>query len=170
LHVERRETGRALELYGRALAIEEAVYGPSHPWVGTTLYNLGVTAKQAGDVRQALGHFRRCLGIWEEAYGSDHPLVANALTGLGQSLLALDRPGQALAYLERALALRQAHDTEATLLGNTRFALAQALVASGGDAERARSLALAARQAFADGGASTRPELSEVDRWLSIHS
>jgi tetratricopeptide (TPR) repeat protein len=167
VHLERREYRLAAERFQRALAIQEEVYGPAHPWVADSVYNLGVVSRAMGDPATARRRFERALGVWEAAYGADHPLVGHALTGIGQSLVALGRPTEALSPLERALLLRQSQNTDPALVASTRFALAQALAASGGDRSRAVELANAATVGFHE--ARDREAEREVSAWLLAH-
>jgi tetratricopeptide (TPR) repeat protein len=67
--------GEALPLAERSLAIDEAVYGPDHPEVGTALNNLAAIWKDLGQPEQARSLAERALAINEAAYGPDHPAV-----------------------------------------------------------------------------------------------
>ena len=49
----------------RALAIDEAVYGPEHPEVATAVNNLGGVLYAQGDLAGARASFERALAIWE---------------------------------------------------------------------------------------------------------
>ena len=62
--------------YERALAIDEAAYGPNHPEVATDVNNLGFVLQDLGDLAGAKAHYERALAIDEAAYGPDHPQVA----------------------------------------------------------------------------------------------
>jgi eukaryotic-like serine/threonine-protein kinase len=167
---ERRGDQRAaLGLYRRALAIQEKVYDGDHPWVAATLYNLGVAVKELGEAQTAEGYFRRCLKIWEASYGEHHYLVAHALTGLGQALIGEGRPAEALAPLERALAMGDVYASDESQLGDVEFALARALMESGGDRERASSLAAAASGRFRRAGQDRAEDLAKVEDWLTAH-
>jgi tetratricopeptide (TPR) repeat protein len=65
--------GEALPLAERALAIDEAAYGPDHPDVGTALNNLATIWQDLGQPQQARPLAERALAITEAAYGPDHP-------------------------------------------------------------------------------------------------
>jgi hypothetical protein len=52
-------------------------------------------------------------------------------------------------------------------VARTRFALARALAAAGGDAARARKLAGEARAAFGAAGEGAASRAREVDAWLA---
>jgi hypothetical protein len=88
------------------------------------------------------------------------------LTGEGKALLALGSAGEALPLLERALLLR-AKDADPVDVAETRFALARALVATGGDLKRARGLAEAAAAAYAATGEGYPRQRAEIASWLA---
>ena len=81
------------QAYKRALAIDEAVYGPDHPTVAIRVNNLGSVLQDLGDSAGARAAFERALAIWTNAYGEDHPRVATAHNNLGSVLKALDGAG-----------------------------------------------------------------------------
>lgn len=56
----------------RALAIEEAVYGPEHPELASTLTNLGSLQRQLGE-RDGTEHAQRAVAIFERSLGPEHP-------------------------------------------------------------------------------------------------
>jgi len=107
----------------RALAIQEAAYGPDHPQVAITLTNLGLVQKQLGELAAARATQQRALAIFEAAYGPDHPEVAVTLTNLGIVQRELGELAGARAALQRALAINEAaygpdHPQVAVTLGN----------------------------------------------------
>ena len=69
--------------YERALAIDEAAYGPDHPDVASTRNNLGLVLQDLGDLAGARPLYERALAINEAAYGPDHPDVAIDRNNLG---------------------------------------------------------------------------------------
>jgi tetratricopeptide (TPR) repeat protein len=89
----------------RALAIDEAVYGPDHPDVATILNNLGSVLQDLGDLQGARFHYERALAIDEAVYGPDHPDVATILNNLGLVLQDLGDLQGARFHYERALAI-----------------------------------------------------------------
>jgi len=155
----------ARALLERAETIFVRALGETHPNVATTVQNLGELALAEHQPAQALAHFERALAGFEAAVGADHPFVAYPLTGIGLAHVAARKPAAAIAPLERALAIRQKHETPATDLATTRWALARALDASGRDRRRARALAEQARTAFAAAGAGFASERAEIDAW-----
>ena len=66
----------ARPLAERALAIDEAAYGPDHPAVAIRLSNLALILKDLGQLAEARPLAERALAITEAAYGPDHPTVA----------------------------------------------------------------------------------------------
>ncbi len=143
--VEQRRYDEAIERFGEALAIQERALGPDDAQVGKTLYNVGVALQLAGRPVEALVRYERALAIQRAALGPDHPELAYARAGMGLALVELGREDEAIAPLEAALAARLAGEAAPVDLGEIRFALARAWVAS----EPSRALELA-EQAAAD--------------------
>jgi tetratricopeptide (TPR) repeat protein len=91
--------------YERALAIDQAVYGPDHPNVAIDVNNLGSVLKALGDLAGARAAFERALAIDQAVYGPDHPNVATDVNNLGGVLQALGDLAGARVAFERALAI-----------------------------------------------------------------
>ena len=91
LQVQARITD-ARALLERALAIDEAAYGPDHPDVATRLNNLALILQDLGQPQEARPLQERALAITEAAYGPDHPDVATRLNNLAGILRALGQP------------------------------------------------------------------------------
>ena len=75
----------------RALAIDERVYGSSHPEVATDLNNLAQLLTATNRLTEAEPVMRRALITFEHIYGPNHPNVATALSNLAQLLGATNR-------------------------------------------------------------------------------
>ncbi|UAA38412.1 tetratricopeptide repeat protein [Paraneptunicella aestuarii] len=113
----------ALPLYERALVIREAVLGPEHPDVATTLNNLGGLHRAMGAYEKALPLYERALVISEAVLGPEHPSVATTLNNLGGLHRAMGAYEKALPLYERALVISEAvlgpeHPSVATTLNN----------------------------------------------------
>ncbi len=152
-------------LYRQAMALHRRAYGEAHPNVAEVLDGLGAMENDRGRPEAALAYHRRAQAIREAKHGPSHVRLAYPLTGEGKALVALGRPREALPLLERALLLR-AKDADPVDLAETRFALARALVATHGDAARARSLAEAAATAYAQTGEGYPRQRAEIAGWL----
>jgi hypothetical protein len=88
-------------LIRRALAIDEASYGPDHPDVARDLNNLAELLHDTD--REAEPLFRRSAAIYEESLGQDHPLVGVALSNLAGLLRTTNRLAEAEPVALRAL-------------------------------------------------------------------
>ena len=154
----------AVEVGNRAVAIIEKTPDLDNFSVGGCYVNRGRALLKLGRYADAHADFTRA----KEAFDAEPTIVARfvaePLHGLGEIRLAQGRVREAIAYLERALRIREAHEPAPTLIAETRFALARALRAGGRDRRRARSLAIAARDAYESKG---RPEAREVAAWLA---
>jgi tetratricopeptide (TPR) repeat protein len=129
--VARAEHSEAEPLMRRALAIDEAGFGPDHPTVAVDLNNLAQLLKATNRLAEAEPLMRRALEIDEAGFGSDHPTVAIRLNNLAQLLKATNRLAEAEPLMRRALAIDEAgfgpdHPTVAIDLNN----LAQLLKAT----------------------------------------
>jgi tetratricopeptide (TPR) repeat protein len=94
--------------FERALAIDEAVFGPDHPNVGRDVNNLGMVLNALGDHVGAKAAYERVLAIIEKVSGPDHPNIATLVNNLGSVLHDLgDHTGAKAAY-DRALAIDEA--------------------------------------------------------------
>ncbi len=87
----------------RALAIDEAAFGPDHPHVARDLNNLAMLLRTLGDYEDAEVACRRALAIDEAALGPDHPDVARDYGNLGTVLWSKGDHQPAQAALQRAL-------------------------------------------------------------------
>jgi len=154
----------ALAEFRRALAIRERALGPTHPEVATLRANIGTILALQGKTAEAAPVLRQSLGDLEAALGREHPDLADPLIGLCELGLKSADAATALDAAERALRLLGAGSPAD--LAAARFAVARALVASGGDRVRAVELAHAARQ----GLPATSSERPAIDRWLARHS
>jgi tetratricopeptide (TPR) repeat protein len=119
----RAEFAEAKEALERALAIDEAAYGPQHPNVATDVNNLGNVLHGLGDLAGARAASERALAIDEAAYGPQHPNVATDVNNLGSVLRDLGDLAGARAAFERALAIDEAaygpqHPTVAIRVNN----------------------------------------------------
>ena len=96
----------------RALALDEAHYGPDHPNVAMVLTNLAVLLEITGRPAEAEQLARRALAIDEVRFGADHPNVATNLTNLARILQAMNRPTEAEPLMQRARAIEQRQPSE----------------------------------------------------------
>jgi tetratricopeptide (TPR) repeat protein len=181
----------ALRLNERAYELSVRADGPAAADMPLVLSNRGEYLVALGRAAEAIPVFREALAIARANDGRETGWTAYPLTGIGQALLSLARPAEAVEPLEHALRLREANEPNASVVADTRFALARALWDGGGDRRRARALAAQARQAYALLGASptgatpTTPgtptttddaatsalanPLATVDAWLARH-
>src|SRR5712671_6051259 len=115
-------------LYRRALAIDEASYGPDHPEVAADLNNLAALLQDTNRRSEAEPMYRRALAIDEATYGPDHPNVAIRLNNLAELLRAANRRSEAEPLYRRALTIFEAsygpdHPNVATSLNNLALLL-----------------------------------------------
>ena len=156
--------------YQASASILEKTLGPDHPRVAIALSNLGAALRKDHKPAEALAAFQRSLAINDKRFGTDYADSLDDLLGIGESLVALDRPRDALPTIERALHLAESGEPSAWGIAEARFALAEALWASGGDRARARSLAAQARAGMAaEHNELAQDQLAEIDAWIAQH-
>jgi tetratricopeptide (TPR) repeat protein len=95
--------GEAEPLIRRALALNEASYGPEHSKVSVCLNNLAQLLKATNRLADAEPLMRRALQIDEDSYGPLHPSVAIRLNNLALLLQATNRLAEAEPLMRRAL-------------------------------------------------------------------
>ncbi|MCA9947326.1 MAG: tetratricopeptide repeat protein, partial [Anaerolineales bacterium] len=119
----RADYSLALNLYQRALEIDEKAYGSEHAAVAVRLSNLGQLLQDVGEYEAARPYLERALAIDEKALGPEHPNMAIRLNNLGHLLQDVGEYEAARSYLERALTLLEKnlgedHPNVATLNNN----------------------------------------------------
>ena len=150
--------------FEKALAIQQRELGPDHRDTGEMLRSLGNAWDGLGDYDRALDHHTRALAIIEKAMGADHPRTALALYDVAQTRMLRGEADVAVPLIERALAILEAKKTRPLDLADVRWLLARALVQSGGDRERALSLAADAQAAYRE-RADAKHIVEEIDAW-----
>ena len=89
----------------RALAIDEASFGPNHPTVANRLNNLAQLLKATNRLAEAEPLMRRALAIDQASFASDHPHIARNLNNLATLLQDTNRLAEAEPLMRRALAI-----------------------------------------------------------------
>ena len=150
----------------RAVAIASAHYGPAHPRLATPLHNLGDLCYNVGRLDEAEPYLNRALAIKRESLGAEHPAVASSTRSLAKVYLAKGARAKAVRFAEDALAIDEKH-LSGDALRRSQWVLAKALAAAGGNAARARELAMAARRGFENSDAAD--DVAQIDAWLEAH-
>jgi tetratricopeptide (TPR) repeat protein len=103
-----QDTNRLSEaepLLRRALAIDEASYGPGYPAVARDLNNLASLLQNTNRLTEAEPLLRRALAIDEASYGPDHPRVVTYLNNLASLLQDTSRVSEAEPLYRRGLVI-----------------------------------------------------------------
>ncbi len=98
----------AESLNRRALAIDEARYGPNHPKVAIRCNNLALLLQATNRLAEAEPLYRRALAIDEASFGPEHPKVAILSNNLAVLLQDTNRLDESELLLRRALAIDEA--------------------------------------------------------------
>ncbi|MBX7080212.1 MAG: serine/threonine-protein kinase [Nannocystaceae bacterium] len=157
------DTAAAQAYFERALAIVEASRGERHPDVAAALVNVAKVNNSVGRQDRARALYGRAIAIQEATLGPDDLMLAVSLAGLARVDALTGDAAAAARSLERAVAIYERRDGTQDGELDARFALAKALLGSGGDRSRARALAEQARDGWRVGAT---PRAAEVDAWL----
>ena len=166
-----RRQGRLAEAeahHREALALWRRELGDRHPDVVVSWMNVGYTQLAAGDHAGALATFDEALA--HDDSGPDHPHAIYGANATAKALLQLERAEEARTRLEAALRSKAVAEVDPTLVAETKFLLAQALVAGSNDSQtraRAVTLAIEAQTSYATDATRYADDLREIDGWLA---
>jgi tetratricopeptide (TPR) repeat protein len=117
-------------LMRRALAIDEASYGPNQPMVAIDLNKLASLLKATNRLADAQSLMQHALAIDEASYGNNHPKVAIRLNNLATLLQDTNRLAEAEPLMRRGVEILIAsfgqsyqHPNLETGLNNYRYLL-----------------------------------------------
>ncbi len=166
---ERGEAAEALQRGDRAISLIEAGYGIGHPMTGPLLSNRADYLNALERFEEAEVSARRALALIEPETGPDNLALSLPRVAIAVACLGMGRAGEALPLLERAAEIGDTTDAEPAHAGETHFAMARALRATGGDPSRARVLAERARAEYARAPQEVLMQraLAAVDAWLA---
>lgn len=159
--LSRTDADAAASYLERGLRIAEQSYGDHHIKTARVAANLGQVRHEQGRCEDALKLYDRALAIYREAEGRNDMEMATVLTAKGRCLTAVERSAEAVPILEQALAMRS--DNAGAAL--TRFALAEAIWATGSDRARAVRLSEKARSEVDDSSAQGAELAREIEAW-----
>jgi len=98
---------KALEWYGKALAIKEKVLGNEHPSTATTYNNIAFVCSCQGDYEKALEWYGKALMIFEKVLGNEHPDTATTYNNIALVYQDQGDYANALEWLEKDLAINE---------------------------------------------------------------
>ena len=132
--VERKlgDLDAALAYHERALAIRTREFGENHPWVFSSVINIGNVAWSRDDYDGAIRSFERALAIAAEVFPPAHPQTALALSNLASAYDHKDMATEAIATYRKALAMYEAlHGPSHPDVADTLRGLANVLAGAG---------------------------------------
>jgi eukaryotic-like serine/threonine-protein kinase len=124
-------------------------------------------ARAEKDCRAAIPSYKRAIADVAAINQQRCAVDSAATVGMAECLIDMGQPAEAIAALEPALQWLGDGAAEPPAMAPAQFALARALVATGGDRRRARMLAEAARAGFAALGPPGQARAADVTRWLA---
>ena len=102
--------------------------------------------------------------------GAEHPVLVWLLSGIGSVHVSTGKYHNALMPLERAIGVCTKKSCQPEPHARSLFALAQALVFTGKNLQRATKLAKRAQAVLSKTPTGFKRELAEVDAWLKQHN
>ena len=124
VYAQAGQPGKAIEAFGRAIAIFTIDPGPRSKEVGSLLVATADAQQAQGQGGEAIASLRKALEIFEVDPGPDSPIIATCLNKLSLLLLYRDAFYEAEPLMQRALKIRQKiygtqlHPDLAASLGN----------------------------------------------------
>ncbi|PYS67779.1 MAG: hypothetical protein DMF69_22075 [Acidobacteria bacterium] len=103
LYAEQNQNDKAIPLYERVLARQEATYGADHPKVAATLSSLGEAFLQLEKYPEAEQFYQRALSIDEGKLGPDHQSVLVSVLHLSTICVLTNRYDEAMVFMERGM-------------------------------------------------------------------
>jgi hypothetical protein len=94
---------RAIELFERALRIQEATLGEMHADTAGTIMSMGVSYSEKRQYDQAIELYERALRIQKATLGEMHASTAATISSMGVSYSKKGQHDRAIAETERAL-------------------------------------------------------------------
>jgi serine/threonine-protein kinase len=124
-----RRLDEASEVLGRAVAIQERVFGPVHPRVASAVNDLGAVALRRGKYAEAEAAFRRMRDIYQSVYDTKHYLIGIAISNIGSVYTARKDHQGAEPFYRQAIAIYEtAQGPQHLNTGIARAKLGDALV------------------------------------------
>ena len=74
---------KALEYYGKALAIRERVLGPENPSTAATYNNIAGVYRAQGNYAKALEYYRKANAVFLSVLGEEHPYTQDTAGSIG---------------------------------------------------------------------------------------
>ncbi len=159
------DTAASLRHADESVSINKALFGEEHPLVADALDARGMTLIKLQRYDEARGSFVASLAMRQKALGPDSMEQSFSYDGIGQALLGAGRAGEAVAPLRKALSFKGLQPEQQA---ETGFALARALVESGGAHPEALAEARRSLEHFTQVGKKARA--AEVETWLQAHA
>jgi tetratricopeptide (TPR) repeat protein len=167
LELETKNFEAARALIERSLAMRLATLGERHEEVAESIGQRGDLARATRGCAAAIPDYEKALAITEKTNGPEAMVTAGNASRIGECLVELGQHEKALPHLERAAKIAEASGGHGLGRADTELALAQALVATGGDKTRAVRLAESAKTRYSAGNRRERANAAEA--WLRAH-
>ena len=93
--------GKAMDYYGKCMAIENQLFGENHPRVARLYDNMAANAIRMGDYEKALDYSLRSIEINKRFFGADHMELTSSYTNMGLMYWYTGQWDKSLQYLKK---------------------------------------------------------------------
>jgi tetratricopeptide (TPR) repeat protein/tRNA A-37 threonylcarbamoyl transferase component Bud32 len=161
-------TDASIAAFAEALRLWQRSFADDSLRIAEARSNLGEALAQAGRDGEAAVHLQAALEAMTSQLPDGHQDLAYPLLGLAQLEQRRGDATAAVAHAERAVAIREAHGNDPPELARARWLLARALLDLD-ERDRARSVAVRARDGFASLGPAFAADVAAIDAWMTEH-
>ena len=161
----RREWTKARGYYERALPTFEKATGAASGQIAELLAQIGATLMEDHRCDEARPRLEQAIAIGERAFGSARSSLEDPMTRLAVCLAEAGKHAEAIALVDRARAIGEQDGDDPIEIADRRFREARVLATTRRD--EARTLAIAARDAYAAAGTEYRRDRDAVAAWLA---
>lgn len=98
---------KAGPLYKQSMTMLSGLYGPEHPEMATSWFQIGELQETLGEYDKAVSLYKQALSILEKTRGKDHPSLVAVLDKLARLCTELEMERESIPLYEQLVAIRE---------------------------------------------------------------